>query len=105
MSSSPVLFSPYLMTGPAGARTFINNRELDYFCGTGYYNLHANPVLIQAACDATQDYGEWEYFHAKYGLAKNDTTTAPLEDTLSDEENDCCADLSENHLNTKAKSS
>ena len=57
MSSCPKVSARYLMTGPSGARTSINNRKVDYFCGTGYYNLHANPVLIQAACDATQDYG------------------------------------------------
>jgi len=57
MPSSPIVSARYLMTGPAGARTTINNREVDYFCGTGYYNLHANAAIIEAACDATQHYG------------------------------------------------
>ena len=49
--------SSYLMTGPAGARASINGREMDYFCGTGYFDLHAHPALIQAACEATQRFG------------------------------------------------
>ena len=46
-----------LMAAPPGATTVINNKEVDYFCGTSYFSLHGHPCLIQAACDATKKYG------------------------------------------------
>ena len=53
----PDQFVPLQMTSPPGARTAINNRELDYFCGTGYYCLHNHPKVIAAAHQALDRYG------------------------------------------------
>jgi 8-amino-7-oxononanoate synthase len=47
----------YLMESAPGARTFINDREVDYFCGTGYLGLQGHPDLIEASCDAVNKYG------------------------------------------------
>jgi 8-amino-7-oxononanoate synthase len=49
--------SPLQMTSAPGARTHINHRELDYFCGTGYYALHNHPDMIAAAHQAMDQYG------------------------------------------------
>ena len=47
----------YLMESAPDARTVINGREVDYFCGTGYFGLHGHPELIRAACEAVKKYG------------------------------------------------
>ena len=47
-----------LMRSLPDAKTLlIYSTEFDYFCGTGYFALHGHPVLIDAACQATQQYG------------------------------------------------
>jgi len=48
---------PYRMGSPLGARMRINGRDMDYFCGTSYYALHGNPVVIEAARAAVAAYG------------------------------------------------
>lgn len=48
---------PYRMGSPIGARMRINERDMDYFCGTSYYALHGNPVVIEAARAALTAYG------------------------------------------------
>lgn len=45
------------MGSPIGARMRINDRDMDYFCGTSYYALHGNPVVIEAARAAVAAYG------------------------------------------------
>lgn len=45
------------MQSPPAAKTLIDGAEFDYFCGTGYFALHGHPDLIDAACQATQQYG------------------------------------------------
>lgn len=45
------------MGSPVGARTAINGRDVDYFCGTSYYSLHGHPDVIAAARDALAAYG------------------------------------------------
>ncbi len=45
------------MQGPMGARTLINGREVDYFCGCGYLGLQNHPVVRQAALAALERYG------------------------------------------------
>ncbi len=45
------------MQGPMGARTLINGKEVDYFCGCGYLGLQNHPVVRQAAVDVLQTYG------------------------------------------------
>ena len=45
------------MQSPPAAKTIINGKEFDYFCGTGYFALHGHPDLIAASCAATQQYG------------------------------------------------
>lgn len=47
----------YSLSGPPGPVSKINNREFDYYCGTGYFALHGHSDLIKAACDATHIYG------------------------------------------------
>lgn len=47
----------YRMDSAPGARTIINGREFDYFCGTGYFSLQGNPELTKAACEAVQKFG------------------------------------------------
>jgi len=47
----------YLMESAPGARAVINGKEVDYFCGCGYYGLQAHPELIKAACEAVKKYG------------------------------------------------
>ena len=46
-----------LMGSPVGARMVINDREVDYFCGTSYYALHGHPRVMRAACEAIAAYG------------------------------------------------
>lgn len=45
------------MESAPGPRAIINGKEVDYFCGTSYYGLHAHPELIKAACEATKKFG------------------------------------------------
>jgi len=45
------------MESPPGPKTIINGREVDYFCGTGYFSLQGHPELIEAACEAVKKYG------------------------------------------------
>ena len=45
------------MNSAPGAQAVINGREVDYFCGTGYYTLQADSRLIDAACEASRRYG------------------------------------------------
>ena len=47
----------YVMESAPGPRTRINGRDVDYFCGCGYLNLHSHPEVIQAACEAVKTYG------------------------------------------------
>ena len=47
----------HLMQSAPGPETTVDGRQYLYFCGTGYLGLHGHPDLIQAACDATQQYG------------------------------------------------
>lgn len=47
----------YLMESAPGARTIFNRKEVDYFCGTGYYGLQGDQEIINAACEAAQKYG------------------------------------------------
>lgn len=45
------------MGSALGPRMLIDGREVDYFCGTSYYTLHGDPRVIEAACEATRQYG------------------------------------------------
>ena len=45
------------MDSAPGAKTIIDGREVNYFCGTGYFGLQGNTKLINAACHAMQQYG------------------------------------------------
>ena len=47
----------YLMTSPPGAKTQLDGHNFDYFCGTGYFALQGHPQVIEAACEATRQYG------------------------------------------------
>lgn len=47
----------YVMESAPGPRTIINGREVDYFCGTGYFGFHGHPELVEAACEAAKKYG------------------------------------------------
>ncbi len=47
----------HVMESPPGARAVIDGREVDYFCGCGYYCLQGHPAIIDAACKAVQQYG------------------------------------------------
>ena len=51
------MVAPIKMESPLGARMFIGGREVDYYCGTSYFCLHGHPEVIEAACDATRQYG------------------------------------------------
>lgn len=51
------MVAPIKMESPLGARMFIGGREVDYYCGTSYFCLHGHPDVIEAACDATRQYG------------------------------------------------
>ena len=46
-----------LMSAAPGARTIIDGCEVDYFCGTGYFDLHGDGQLLEALCDAAKHYG------------------------------------------------
>jgi glycine C-acetyltransferase/8-amino-7-oxononanoate synthase len=43
--------------GPIGAKTRINGREFDYFCGTGYLGLQSHPQVLAKAAEAIRQYG------------------------------------------------
>lgn len=45
------------MESPLGARMQIGGRSVDYFCGTSYFCLHGHQDVINAACEATRQYG------------------------------------------------
>ena len=47
----------FVMDGPPGPLTVINGKEMLYFGGVGYYQLHNHPDVIEAACEATRKYG------------------------------------------------
>jgi len=47
----------YLMESAPGARTIVNGKEVDYFCGTGYLGLQGHHELIEASCEAVKKYG------------------------------------------------
>ncbi len=47
----------HLMQGAPGPETIVDGRSYLYFCGTGYLGLQDHADLIQAACDATHQYG------------------------------------------------
>ncbi|MDB9953766.1 pyridoxal phosphate-dependent aminotransferase family protein [Porticoccaceae bacterium] len=46
-----------IMNSAPGPKTFINGREVDYFCGAGYLDLQGDRELIEALCDAAKFYG------------------------------------------------
>jgi len=58
------------MQSPPGARTVIDGREVDYFCGCGYYGLQGHPEIIDAACKAVRQYGMGSAT-ARSGLGNN----------------------------------
>jgi glycine C-acetyltransferase/8-amino-7-oxononanoate synthase len=45
------------MQSPPGAKTVIDGREVDYFCGCGYFGLQGHPEIVEAACEAVRRYG------------------------------------------------
>jgi glycine C-acetyltransferase/8-amino-7-oxononanoate synthase len=47
----------YIMESAPGPITVINGKSYLYFGGTGYYALHGNPQLIEAAIAAVKKYG------------------------------------------------
>ena len=47
----------FMMDGPPGPLTVINGKEMLYFGGVGYFQLHNHPDVIEAACEATRKYG------------------------------------------------
>ncbi|WP_430817391.1 aminotransferase class I/II-fold pyridoxal phosphate-dependent enzyme [Carboxylicivirga sp. RSCT41] len=47
----------YILEGPTGATTNIQNKEMLYFAGVGYFQLHNHPDIIKASIDALQKYG------------------------------------------------
>jgi len=47
----------HIMQSPPGPRTVFNGREMDYFCGCGYFGLQGHPELIESACQAARQYG------------------------------------------------
>lgn len=49
--------SMYVMESAPGARAVINGRQVDYFCGCGYFGFQGHPELIEASCHATRQYG------------------------------------------------
>ncbi len=46
-----------MMESAPGARTIIDGKEVDYFCGCGYLGFHGRQELIDAACQAVAKYG------------------------------------------------
>ncbi|MEN8153117.1 MAG: pyridoxal phosphate-dependent aminotransferase family protein [Acidobacteriota bacterium] len=47
----------YLMESAPGTETIINGKTYLYFGGTGYYQLHSHPEIINAGCEALKKYG------------------------------------------------
>lgn len=47
----------HVMESPPGATAVIDGREVDYFCGCGYFSLQGHPAIIDAACKAVRQYG------------------------------------------------
>ena len=47
----------HIMQSPPNAEAIIDGKTYLYFVGTGYFGLHGNPQLIEAACEATRKYG------------------------------------------------
>ncbi|HUX08033.1 MAG TPA: aminotransferase class I/II-fold pyridoxal phosphate-dependent enzyme [Acidobacteriota bacterium] len=47
----------HIMQSPPNAEAIIDGKKYFYFVGTGYFGLHGNPQLIEAACEATRKYG------------------------------------------------
>ena len=47
----------YLMDSGPGTETVINGKKYLYFGGTSYYQLHSNPEIINAGCEALKKYG------------------------------------------------
>jgi 8-amino-7-oxononanoate synthase len=45
------------MESPPGPRAVIDGREVDYFCGCGYYGFQSHPAVLEAACEALRRYG------------------------------------------------
>ncbi|MEN8226247.1 MAG: pyridoxal phosphate-dependent aminotransferase family protein [Bacteroidota bacterium] len=48
---------PYIIESTTGTETTVNGKKYLYFAGTGYYQLNAHPELIQAASQATVNFG------------------------------------------------
>jgi 8-amino-7-oxononanoate synthase len=46
-----------MMESPPGPRTVIDGREVDYFCGCGYFGFQSHPAVIEAACEALRRFG------------------------------------------------
>lgn len=46
-----------VMQSAPGAETVIDGRRFLYFVGTGYLGLHGHPDVVNAACEATRQYG------------------------------------------------
>jgi 7-keto-8-aminopelargonate synthetase-like enzyme len=46
-----------IMQSAPGAETVIDGRRYLYFVGTGYLGLHGHPDVVNAACEATRQYG------------------------------------------------
>jgi len=57
MSTKPE--SPFkdIMESKVGTTTRLNGKDYLYFAGTGYFQLQSNPDMIQAAVDATLQFG------------------------------------------------
>lgn len=45
------------MESAPGARAIIDGKQIDYFCGCGYFGFQGRRELIEAACRATCQYG------------------------------------------------
>lgn len=48
---------PHLMQSPPSVHTTIDGKEYLYFSGTGYLGLHGHPKVIDAAIQATRQFG------------------------------------------------
>lgn len=46
-----------IMESAPGARAVIDGKEVDYFCGCGYFGFQGRQELIDAACQAAAKYG------------------------------------------------
>lgn len=51
------IMSMQIMQTAPGAKVVINGKEVDYFCGCGYFGFQGRRELIEAACQAVQSYG------------------------------------------------